>query len=265
MDCKRALTEARGDFDKAIECYTRALKADPALYEAPLFLGDVYFKMNKPDEAGKWYSAAIRLNPDRETAYYYWADVLERGGKMAAARLRLIDALVASPYSQSCARAARQWAARAGVRIAAPEIPVPDLKQGPDGYSLNLELSNAPDTDGSLSWLAYVNVRGRWTKGSTFQDAYKNEKVYRHSLREETEALQAVADLAAKSLADGKVKNLDPGLKILKDLATSKLIEPYVLLTRADRGIAQDYATYRKEHSDRLREYLSRYVFPEVK
>src|ERR1700730_2139914 len=33
---------ARGDFDAAIAGYRRALAADPKLYEAPLFMGDVY-------------------------------------------------------------------------------------------------------------------------------------------------------------------------------------------------------------------------------
>ena len=35
---------AKGDFPKAIEMYQRALLLDPNLYEAALFIGDVYFK-----------------------------------------------------------------------------------------------------------------------------------------------------------------------------------------------------------------------------
>ena len=38
------------------------------------------------------------------------------------------------------------------------------------------------------------------------------------------------------------------------------MIEPYVLLNAADRGIAQDYAAYRADHRDQLYAYIERYV-----
>src|SRR5215471_1094494 len=126
---------ARGDFQKAIDGYKRALELDPHLYEAPLFLGDAYYKMNQPDEAGKWYGYAIKMNPDRETAYRYWGDVLVKSGKMAEARSRLIDAVVAEPYNRSTWTGLGQWAQRAGVKIAPPQIPVPDFKRGEEGKS----------------------------------------------------------------------------------------------------------------------------------
>jgi tetratricopeptide (TPR) repeat protein len=252
---------SRGDFPKAIEGYKRALELDPNLYEAPLFLGDAYFKMNQPDEASKWYAYAIKMNPDRETAYRYWGDVLAKTGKMAEARSKLIDAIVAEPYNRSTWTGLGQWAQRASVKIAPPQIPVPDFKRGDDGKSaITLDPAHA----GSGSWIIYAGVRTEWANGKLFHEAYPNEKEYRHSLREETAALKAVADFAAKSVKAGK-DYPDPGLEILVKLAASGLIESYVLLNRTDQGIAQDYAAYRSGYREKLRQYLEQYVVPDVK
>jgi hypothetical protein len=42
------------------------------------------------------------------------------------------------------------------------------------------------------------------------------------------------------------------------------MIEPYVLLGAADRGIAQDYAAYREKNRTELEAYLDRFVVPQV-
>ena len=66
-------------------------------------------------------------------------------------------------------------------------------------------------------------------------------------------------------MKEGKIKRLQPGLDALVRLADNGLLESYVLLTRPDRGIAQDYGAYRAEHREKLREYLSKFVVPEIK
>jgi tetratricopeptide (TPR) repeat protein len=253
---------ARGDFPAAIEGYKRALKLDPNLYQAPLFLGDVYYKMNQTDEAGKWYAAAIKMDPDRETAYRYWGDVLVKSGEMAEARSVLIDAIIAEPYNRAPWTGLGQWATAAHVKIAPPQIPIPAFKTGENGQS-TVELN--PIQDGSEGWIAYIGVRALWSTGKPFREAYPNEQTYRHSLREETEALKAVVDLASANLKQGKIKKLQPGLEALLTLADNGLIESFVLVTRADRGIAEDYSSYRAQHREKLREYLSKFVVPEVK
>src|SRR5260370_17399817 len=126
---------ARGDFPNAIEGYNRPLNLYPNLYQAPLFLGDVYYKMNQPDEAGKSYAAAIKMFPDRETAYRYWGDVLVKSGKMAQARSVLIDAIVAEPYNRSTWKGIGQWAQATGVKVAHPAMRVPEFKTGESGQS----------------------------------------------------------------------------------------------------------------------------------
>jgi tetratricopeptide (TPR) repeat protein len=61
---------ARGDLDRAIEAYERALKADPTLYEAALYIGDMYFKKGyrMPDGAEK---NALLARADQDLAQDY--------------------------------------------------------------------------------------------------------------------------------------------------------------------------------------------------
>ena len=252
---------AKGDFPAAIEGYKRALTLDPNLYQAPLFLGDVYYKMNRPEEAGQWYATAIKMYPDRETAYRYWGDVLMKTGKMAEARSLLIDAIVAEPYNRAPWTGLGQWANAAHVKIAPPQIPIPDVKTGDNGQS---KATLDPTGDGSETWILYILVRTSWPQAK-FRPAFPNEMEYRHSLAEETEALLAVANRASAGVKQGKIKSLQPGLEVLVKLADKGLIEAFVLITRPDRGIAQDYPGYRAEHREKLREYLSAFVIPEVK
>ncbi|MDX6578337.1 MAG: hypothetical protein QOE96_4290, partial [Blastocatellia bacterium] len=84
---------------------------------------------------------------------------------------------------------------------------------------------------------------------------YPDEKVYRHSLKEEAAALRMVAEFAAKDLKSGKVKTLEVSLENLVRVNDAGLLEPYILFARPDQGIARDYAAYRKANRDKLRRY----------
>jgi tetratricopeptide (TPR) repeat protein len=68
---------AHGELDKAREGYLRVVLIDPNNYEAAIFVGDTYFKQHVNGSAGEWFSRAIQIDPNRETAYRYWADALE--------------------------------------------------------------------------------------------------------------------------------------------------------------------------------------------
>src|SRR4029453_17702848 len=75
-----------GQFNEAAEAYQRALTADPKLYEAALFTGDMYFKLGQNEKAAEWYTKATQINPDRETAYRYSATPFLRSGKLDEAK-----------------------------------------------------------------------------------------------------------------------------------------------------------------------------------
>ncbi len=258
---------SRGDMDKAIEAYQRALKLDPTLYYAALFTGDSYFKKRDYKNADQWFARAVEINPDIETAHRYWGDSLVAQGKKDEARDKFIAAIVASPGDRQAYVGLTQWADKYGVKLAHPEIQVPTSVSDQDGKTtINLDMSalmgNKDNDDGGFSWIAYGATRADWSK-EKFAKEFPQERAYRHTLREEAEALHAVADMARQQLKDGKIKKLSPSLANLVKLDEAGLLEPYVFYTRVDRGIAQDYAAYRREHRDKLQRYWAEFVVRE--
>lgn len=248
------------DYDKAIAAYERAFKLDPLLYEAPLFIGDMYFQKQQWDEAGEAYTRAIALNPDRETAYRYWSDALLKQKKMDEARAKAVEAIIAEPYNQMSYRGLFQWAQANKVNLAHPKIEPPNSTRTEGAQTtLSVDPKTLDSADGSNNWMLYDLTRLSWTKGE-FAKAYPNEKTYRHSLREEAAALKMVAEAAAKDLKSGKVKALSAPLSDLVKLNDAGLLEAYVLFAHPDQGIAQDYAGYRQSSRDKLRRYWNEIV-----
>jgi tetratricopeptide (TPR) repeat protein len=256
----------RGDMDKAIAAYKRALESDPNLYDAALYAGDAEFKkaMNSTDPqyrnehfdaAGVWFAKAIGINPNRETAYRYWGDALNAQGKINEARDKFVDGIVAEPYSRGPYVGLTQWAQAHRVAVGHPRIVPPNstTTQG-QTTTLNIDPRTLNSNDGSNEWLMYDLTRMAWQKGDFFKN-YPEEKVYRHSLKEEVTALRMVADACTKDLKSGKVKALEASLDSLVQLNDAGLLEAFILFARADQGIARDYAAYRKDNRDKLRRY----------
>ena len=77
------------DFDKAIECFKKAisLKADEAKYHYNL--GQAYFLKGWTEEAGKSFNTAICLNPMEESYHYSLAYLLYRTGDYENALIHL--------------------------------------------------------------------------------------------------------------------------------------------------------------------------------
>jgi tetratricopeptide (TPR) repeat protein len=256
----------RGDMDKAIEAYKRALESDPHLYDAALYAGDAEFKKASNstdakyrsdhfDAAGVWFAKAIAINANRETAYRYWGDALDAQGKTDQARDKFVEAIIAEPYGQRSYVGLTQWAQRHKVTLGHPKIEPPNSTRSEDGKTtLSIDPKTFNSTDGSSNWIMYDLTRIAWSKGDFFKN-YPDEKVYRHSLKEEATALRLVAEAAAKDLKSGKVKALDPALAMLVKLNEDGFLEAYVLFARPDQGIARDYSAYRAANRDALRRY----------
>ena len=256
----------RGEMDKAIAAYRRALELDPRLYDAALYAGDAEFKKahnsTDPqfrsqhfDAAGTWFGKAISINANRETAYRYWGDALDAQGKTNEARDKFVDAIVAEPYNQRPYLGLSQWADRHRVQLGHPKIEPPNSNTT-DGAqtTVNIDPRTLNSADGSNNWLMYSLTRAAWSKSDFFKN-YPNEKEYRHSLKEEAAALRMVAEACANDVKSGKVKKLDPALAMLVKLNEDGFVEPYVLFARPDQGIARDYPAYRSTNRERLKQY----------
>jgi tetratricopeptide (TPR) repeat protein len=256
----------QGDFQKALAAYERAMQIDPTLYEAPLFAGDVYFKTDRQKEAGEMFARAIQIAPERETAYRYWGDALLKEGKTAEARDKFIEAYLAQPYNRLAVSGLVKWAQATGAHLAHPKIDVPNSVSPMNDNKMTITIDpkslKDDDSDGSSAWLMYGLSRAAWATNdyAEFKKNYPNERTYRHSLAEEASALRMVLTALNENMKKKKIKQLDPSLANLQRLEKDGLLESYILLARADAGIARDYAAYRQAHKDLLRRYVIEYV-----
>ena len=254
---------AKKDFAKAIEMYQTALLFDPNLYEAALFTGDVYYATDDQKKAAEWFGRASTINPDRESAYRYWGDALMKQGLVLEAGEKFIEAYLAEPYSRMSRASFLNWGQQASLNLDHPRIEIPtNVSSKQEGQvTINLDpnaLKNDDKNGAGAAWLTYGLVRGGWGK-ENFAKAYPNEKKYRHSLKEEADALR----MALKTYHGQKPKNaqaLDPSLELLAKLDKEGLLESYILLALPDEGIAQDYPDYRRANLQTLRRYVKQYV-----
>ncbi len=257
----------KGDLDQALAAYGQALKRDPKLYEAALFIGDVYYKMKQMEKAGEWFARTIEINPNRETAYRYWGDALMHEGKTNEARAKFIEAIIAEPYNRLSWVGLIQWAERNNIQLAHPLIEPPgSIKIEKDQTNITLDPSTLGQTDGSESWTLYHLTRAVWINGK-FLKEHPTEKEYRHSLREEAEALRMVAEAVQQKIKEGQLKTsaLALALANLIKLQEAGLLEAFILIARPDEGIARDYESYRATNREQLRRYLSEYVIRDRK
>jgi tetratricopeptide (TPR) repeat protein len=277
IEADRAMREgeeahSKGDLDKAIAAYQRALQLDPKLYFAALFIGDMYFKKGyqandqrvkkeQMDKAGEWFARAIAIDENIETAHRYWGDALMHLGNQQEAKAKFIDAIIAAPGDRSAYVGLSQWGERNQIGMSHPQIQIPVKLSLSADKKLDVYLDPAlrDSTDGSGAWEHYGFVRAKWIV-EDFAKAFPDEKAYRHTLREETEALRKAAEVASEWLKSGKIKSLSPSLAALIKLNEAGLLEPFIFFTRVDQGIARDYPTYRQANRDKLRRYWKEFV-----
>lgn len=258
----------RNEFDAALKAYERALKLDPRLYEAPLFSGDVYLQQEQWQKAAEWYARAIQINPDRETAYRYWGDALMRQSKLDEARDKYVEAVIIEPYNAYVWRNGLfRWAAEKGVQLGNPKIePESNLTPMKDN---KMTITIRPDSldkkgDGRSAWIGYAITRAAWSVNNyeRFRKAYPAEKDYRHSLKEEADALRMVVEAVKNQMKSGDIKQPNPSLAELVKIHDEGLLEAYILLGRigAIESLGADYADYVKANRDKLRRYILEYI-----
>ncbi len=257
---ERALVEGeeafnKGDFKNALVGYGKAEKLDPKLYEAPLYAGDVYWKMEDVAKAGEAYARAIAIDPDRDTAYRFWGNVLLTSGKMPEAREKLIEAVIAQPYHRDPWSYLNTWAEKNNVKLAHPRVIIPNSVNKEKGKTaITIDPKTLTEDDGASYWIAYSGQKSLWMN-EKFAKEFPKETKYRHTLREEADCLRIVATMAGdkKNISDISVLNV---VKLNKE----GLLEAFVLFSMADQSIAQDYSEYRRTSRDKLRKYLMDYV-----
>ena len=259
---------ARGDYDKAREGYIRALLLEPNNYDAPLFIGDVYFKQHVQGSAGEWFARAVQIDPDRETAYRYWGDALLAMGRNNEARVKFIEAIVAEPYNRRPWQGAQKWAQENKSELHFVKLVDKSQVTVKDEKTINLTIDDSAlkkknDPNG-MAWLVYGMNRAAW-HGDRFKKEFPNEPQYRHTLKEEADCLDVMVKVLKEQKDYAKkMKDLEPALLELIRIDEAGLLEPYVLLNRADSEISRDYPAYRTANREKVRAYLDQFVVPKT-
>jgi tetratricopeptide (TPR) repeat protein len=254
---------ARRDFDEALTVYAKALELEPTNYSASLFTANTHDRKNDFARASQWYERTMHLNPDIETAFRYYADMLARQGEMAKARSMLIHAAVAEPYNKIVWREIRAWALINSTAFNVVYLPIPPIAK--DGSIETARPASAQPPQLLSAWRAYHAVIADWRKGGKFEEQFPQETVYRHSLPEESEALTAAARVLQTLKQDEKSAELvtvSTVAGLLLKLHEAVLIDPYVLFSLGDEGIVRDYKAYRAVNRTKLEAYMDKFVMP---
>ncbi len=254
---------ARRDFDAALTIYAKALELEPTNYSAALFTANTYDRKSDFAHAGEWYERTMRLDPDVETAFRYYAVMLARQGDMAKARSMLIHAAVAEPYNKIVWREIRAWALINKTAFNLVYAPIPLVAK--DGSIQTAQPASEQPPQLLSAWQAYHAVVADWRKGGKFEKQFPQETAYRHSLPEESEALSAAARLLQPLRQDKESAELvaaDTAAGLLLKLHEAGLIDAYVLFSLGDDGIARDYKAYRAANRGKLEEYMDKFVMP---
>jgi tetratricopeptide (TPR) repeat protein len=251
---------SQGRMDEALKKYQQALELDPKLYHAALFSGDIYLQKQDFAQAETWYQKAIAIDPNKETAYRYSATPLMKQRKIEAARDRYVEAFITEPYNRYATAGLVQWGQATQTSLAHPKIDIPTNlffdEKGNAKVNIDAGALLSGADDGSFAWISYGVARSNWRK-EKFAKTFPGESAYRHTLSEEVDALRTVISTAA---SDKRTKTLNPSLARIKKLDEEGLLEAYVLLARADEGIAQDHPLFLKQNRDKLRRYVVEYV-----
>jgi len=260
------------DLSTALKFYLAAAVADPSLYSAALFAGDVYFRLKDFSNAGVWFAKAIAIDPDRETAYRYWGDALMQAGDNAGALVKYEQAIAAEPYTLSTMSGLKEWGAQTRTALLIPVMHHPYLPRN-NGKITNAD-QFAETGDGRSSWLVYAQSRlahdptvifDQWVMGGSVPNTPQYNFVpngYVHTLAEEVDAINALLDDLKHKMSAGSVTEdkLLPELKTMLQMQKDQMLEPFILISFNDAGLRHGYPEYRSAHRDLVFKYIDRYL-----
>ena len=90
--------EFRGrNYNKAAEYYQKAIDADPSVYKARLYLGDVYYMTKRYDDAITAFQQAVASHPDQQEPRKYLSDAYFNAGIYDKAYASALDAVILYP------------------------------------------------------------------------------------------------------------------------------------------------------------------------
>ena len=256
---------SKGNYAEAATLHEQALAIEPTNYEAALFCGDAYFSQKDYATAGLWFAKAIAINPDIETAHRYWGDALVHLRRNDDALAQYIEAVVADPYNRLTRARFRDFAKAILVPLRTEPLRLPPGRVALKDGKPEIQLDPSAGLYGGGLGLAYAAACIK-VRVEEFASRFPQEKQPRRTLVEEVEGLRTMLKVA-EELAESKSPDITadditkwaPVLKTLAEIDRDGLLEPFVLLERADPELAKDYAPYRTAHREQLIRFIRVY------
>ncbi len=240
----------RGEYDQAFIAYERAYKLDPKNYEAVLFMGDCFYAQKKYKESEPYFLKAIEIDPEMETAYRFLGDALLYQNRDQEALERFLDGLIVAPFSRMSWDSIQRWAGKTETDYSLVEI----IPPGNEAYgSLKINESLLKAENGTDKWKLYnETVKAQMTSKAASKKDF--------TLVDEVRAWKKVADAFRKDIKNGKIKYPDQNLINLTKLDDKGLLEPYILLIRPQDTFGDDYDAYRKQHPQKIKQFVKEYI-----
>ncbi|WP_175414927.1 tetratricopeptide repeat protein [Nibricoccus aquaticus] len=243
-----------GKLNDALAFYQRALDQDPRNYHATLFIGDIHFNRGQYDDAITWFEKAASIQPHIETAHRYCGDAYAKTKRPQEALAKYIDAFIAEPYNRIPFEMLKRWAAQNQIYLKrrAINLPVPTVEIKDKEMSIGCD-----PADGALV-LLYSLARGKWLSEERAA-FFAEDATPRHSLPEERSGLEAVltfADEASGAELKEELSKWKSAIDTLREVKKAGLLDTFILLDRANQGIAQDYSAYRETNRAELVRYI---------
>jgi len=74
--------DARSAFERALPLYVEKLLADPQEFQTNFGLGNIHYNLEQYDEAYRYFDAAAKIDPQRDSAWYYAGYALKNMGRV---------------------------------------------------------------------------------------------------------------------------------------------------------------------------------------
>lgn len=240
----------RGEYDKAFAAYEKAYKLNPKNYEAVLFMGDSLYAQKKYKESEAWFAKAVEIDPNREQAHRFWGDALLFQKKYKEALDKYAEAMIAEPFSRLTWNALNRWAEESGTNLTLLKIAPPGHDEMGD---IKIDETTLKVENGTIHWKLYNDAR----RAQIIAKAGKNQ---RHTLADEAAAWRKVAEAARRDIKAGKIKYPDQSLVNLVKVDDAGLLEPYILLLRAQEDLSEDFFTYREKNRAKMKQFIIEYM-----
>ncbi|HSK70157.1 MAG TPA: tetratricopeptide repeat protein [Pyrinomonadaceae bacterium] len=240
----------RGEYDKAFAAYEKAYKLNPKSYEAVLFMGDSLYAQKKFKESEPWFAKAAGIDPNREQAHRFWGDALLFQKKYKEALDKYAEAMIAEPFSRMIWNALNRWAEESGTNVTLLKIAPPGNEAGGE---IKVDEAKLKAEDGTIHWKLYNDTR----RSQVIAKAGKN---LRHTLADEAAAWRKVAEAARRDIKAGKIKYPDQNLVNLIKIDDAGLLEPYILILRAQEDFSEDFLNYREKNRLKLKQFIIEYM-----